>query len=181
MATIPSTASRTLFAAGTPTYRFVSVNGESPLFEKVRNVFLTSIAPLYGNQDKALGQIYESSDRTCELLLDESDDPKGILVYKNDVQDEFADEGIENSLEIKTLMVVNPTENSGKGFGRRLMGRIIHIAEEKMSAGIHVTVSEEAEGPKEYFEHYGFNAVKTWEGRYAEGVREYLLFKSLKS
>jgi len=159
--------------------KFVCVNSESIFFAKVKQIFTESIAPLYGSQDKAINQIYESTDRTCELLLDNADDPKGILVYKNALQDEFADHGIKNSLEIKTLMVVKPKENSGKGFGRQLIERINDIATEKVSDGIHVTVSQNAEGPKTFFEHFGFKTVMEWESRYAKGVKEYLLFKSV--
>lgn len=144
--------------------------------EVVSEIFQRILLPLYGSQEKALKQIGEGADRRCYLLY-EGEIPVGVIVFKTVLSNEFASFGIKNSIEIKTLFVVNSEENSGKGLGTDLVKKVIAEAE-ALKLGhesLHVTVSESKGDSLKFFKKKGFNVVHSWKGRYKEGVTEYLL------
>jgi hypothetical protein len=92
---------------------------------------------------EALQKIVKGRDRECEVLVDKtSRKVLGILVYKTAPSMEYIQYGARNALELKTLFVVNPAKNSGKGIGSELENRINEIAREKFD-NLQVTVSEE--------------------------------------
>ena len=155
---------------------FIRVHSQSSsgLFSVVRRVFETNLAPLYGNQDKALSQIVKGGDRKCELLMD-GQKAVGLILYKRDPQNEFQRYGIVESLELKTLSVIDPKENSGKGYGSALVDRVIAVARETFAKGVHVTVSNNADGSLLFFQRKGFVHITKWNGIYIKGVDEHLL------
>ena len=145
--------------------------------EIVSEIFHRILTPLYGSQEKAIRQIEESSDRHCYLLCNE-EFPAGILMFKTVLTNEFAEYGITNSVEIKSLFVDNAAQNSGRGLGSCLIDKL----KEEVSRlalgenGIHVTVSETKEDSLAFFKKKNFSIVHAWKDRYLPGVTEYLLF-----
>jgi ribosomal protein S18 acetylase RimI-like enzyme len=140
------------------------------LFHKV-------IEPLYGDQSSALLKIAKAEDRTCEVLLAD-DTILGIVVYKNFPISEFAD----NSLEIKTLFVVDAENNSHKGIGSKLVQRVEEVAKMRgIFENIVVTVSEEKPQSIEFFKRKGFEVIKICPDKYKKGMKEYVFCKSLKN
>jgi len=71
---------------------FVEVSKEHPLFPQVEELFNQIIAPLYSDQTNALNKIGEAQDRKCQLLM-ENGEIRGVLVYKSQPNNEFAQVG----------------------------------------------------------------------------------------
>ncbi|KKL87608.1 hypothetical protein LCGC14_1933020, partial [marine sediment metagenome] len=153
--------------------------GPSIEFEIVKKAFESQIAPLYGSQEQALSKIQTAKDRNSEILFDGAK-AVGLLVYKNELQDEFKKLGVEDSLEIKTLIVIDPKINSNKGYGSLLINRIIEVAKEKLAKNIHVTVSANAQTSLEFFKKKKFEIIEKWEDKYIKGCTECLLKLSLE-
>ncbi len=154
---------------------FVKVDGSSSYFSRVERVFREVLAPLYGDQSKMVSLIKSCEDRQCELLLADGA-AVGLIVYKKLLQNEFAEFGVMNSLELKTLLLIDSKENSGKGYGTELINRVKKVAGEKCASGVHVTVSEEVKTSQRFFRHKGFSVLQAWEGRYKSDVKEFLFF-----
>lgn len=160
-----------------PNREFVVVNNSTPdLMKVVAEIFHRILTPLYGNQDKAIGQIALSTDRVCHLLL-ENNTPVGVLVYKTSPSDEFQEFGVEKSIEVKSLFVDDAGKNSGKGLGSTLVTKLIQEVSKitETHLGTHVTVSETKQESLVFFRKKGFQIVHQWKDRYIRGVTEYLL------
>jgi hypothetical protein len=54
----------------------------------VQKVFENVLAPLYGDQSLQFGKAIANLDRTCETLC-LNDEPVGLLIFKNSLQNEF--------------------------------------------------------------------------------------------
>lgn len=145
--------------------------------DDVRSIFEEVLVPLYGSQEKAVGQIQDSSDRKCFLLY-ENRDPVAVLQFKSVPTNEFSDFGVTDSMEIKSLFVYRPDCNSGKGLASRLVEKLkVELPRLGIDFnGIHVTVSEKVDDSMLFFKKKGFNIVHTWDGRYQAQVKEHLLF-----
>ncbi len=165
------------FGGSAPAERqFIQVTKENGYLPVVRRIFEEILTPLYGSQEKALNQIGRGEDRLCYLLY-ENKEPLGVIVFKRVLSDEFAEVGIEKSVEIKSLFLVNSASNSGKGLGSALLNK---IAEEvfRLNLGhksFHVTVSETKRESLIFFLNRGFSINQLWLGKYQKGTREYLL------
>jgi WD40 repeat protein len=160
-----------------PKREFFPVGGKHlERMEVIAEIFNRILTPLYGSQEKAIGQIRESRDRSCFLLY-EDDCPKGVLVFKTVLSDEYADVGVTKSVEVKSLFVDNSVHNSGKGLGSALVDKLKEEVEklDLNHSGIHVTVSETKEESLMFFRKKGFSIAHAWQDRYIKGVTEYLL------
>jgi len=171
-----------LFSAPAPqNSQFVSVDGNSPFFNRLTQLFEEVIEPLYGDQSSALQKIALSQDRTCELLIEKlkgEDKILGVLIYKNFPVEEFSSYGIHSALEIKTLFVVNPIENSGRGIGTKLIEQVSnHAKNNGPFENIVVTVSETKQDALGFFKHKGFKVTDTWADAYQKDTTELLLSK----
>lgn len=148
----------------------------------VAMIFNEVLEPLYGSQAKAIKQIEDSTDRACFLLYenDSYSKPVAVLVFKTNTSDEFEEIGVRNSIEIKSLFVYRPNENSGKGYATMLVDKLKrelhHQMESGIIDGIHVTVSEKVQESLVFFSKKDFAIVHTWDGRYLDGIKEHLLF-----
>lgn len=161
--------------------QFISLEKDRSKFEIVKEIFEKMIRPVYGEIAYTLEKIRKSLDRRCEFLV--SKDFKqhfGLLIYKTALTDEFAELGISKSLEIKTLLVINPQNNSGKGIGSALLKRVEAIAGQLHANSLHVTISEIRPEALKFFQKNHFKVRVAWPDRYKNGVTEYLLSKSLK-
>lgn len=166
-----------LSLSGPPRKFFYPVGGEH--LEKmgvISEIFNRILTPLYGSQDKAIEQIRESKDRKAFLMYEE-EVPVGVLVFKTVLSDEFAQQNIRKSVEIKSLFVDQSSQNSGRGLGSALVDKLKEEVE-KMGLGhegIHVTVSETKQESLFFFQKKGFQIAHAWKDRYIKGVTEYLL------
>lgn len=149
------------------------VVGGSDTFKLLTEVFERTLQPLYGSQGAALSKIASGKDRTCYLLFD-NDEAVGVLVYKNAPSNEFQKFGIVNSLEVKSLFLIDPEKHSGRGLGSVLLDKVITAAKALQMQSIHVTVSEKAQGSHEFFSKKQFQVIKTFDSLYQKGVKEYL-------
>jgi len=165
-----------LFAPLTRT--FAPVNFGDSNWQTVLENFNTVIAPIYGNQANALDKIAQKKDRICELLFKEKI-PVGLLVYKNILSNEHSQYGINQSIEVKTLMVIDSNNNSGKGLGTDLINRVQSVAETLKAQYIHVTVSETKEDALAFFQKKNFKTQYAFDSLYKKGVTEYLLARPI--
>ena len=146
------------------------------LMEDIRKVFDEVLEPLYGSQKKAIHQIEESLDRVLWVLCHDSI-PVGVLQYKTIPSNEFEMYGIRNSLEVKSLFVCNPTQNSGKGYATQLLEKL--KAELTILSlpcdSIHLTVSGNVPSSLYFFLKKGFLIKHTFLDRYHRGSVEHLV------
>lgn len=162
---------------------FYPVDGKShEKIQVITDIFNRVLTPLYGPQDKAIEQIKESKDRRAFILYQDFA-PKAVLVFKTVLSSEYAEFGVKDSIEIKSMFVDHPEVNSGKGLGSALMNKLFdEVARLPVSPkGIHVTVNDEKKDSLEFFMKKKFNIVHSWENRYVEASVEHLLFRSLEA
>lgn len=139
-------------------------------------VFQHVLAPIYGDQTAALKKIMAAEDRTCRMLY-EGEEPRGIVVYKDQPSQECAQRGIRNSFEIKTLCLLDPCNQSGKGLGKALLQHCIETAKKVEAAAIHVTVNDTKPESLSFFQKNGFQVLEKKPGHIGT---EYVLQKRLK-
>lgn len=158
---------------------FHQVTAGSPYMDALREIFEAILTPLYGSQEKALGQIALAKDRVCYLLY-ENNRPVGVIAFKTVLSDEFEAYGVTKSVEIKSLFVVESSQNSGRGVGTALWNevaekvRALHLNENSL----HVTVSETKRESLLFFLKKGFQIKHAWYGKYSDNTLEYLLARS---
>jgi len=158
---------------------FVEVNGTSEHFPLVKDQFEKVLQPIYGIHARLLNGIESSSDRKCLLLL-ANQTPVGILVFKTDITEVRRDSKYTaGCFVIKTLFLINSTDNSDKGYGSRLIAKAIKEATERHATSMYVTVSESAPDALKFFQKKGFKIEKEIEGKFKPGVMEYVLTKTL--
>ncbi len=116
---------------------FIKVSSNSAHFSTVQRFFKKMLAPIYGDQNKAIAQIKAGLDRVCEVML-KYDNPVGLVVYKKKLQNEY---GLKNALELKSLFLFNPVKNSRQGYGSRLFKKIDEIARDMGTNLIYCTAS----------------------------------------
>lgn len=148
--------------------------GREQRLEIVRHFFNTILDRIYGSQASALAKIETlPSDRTCRLMYD-GKIPVGLLVVKKAPTDEF----FLNSLEIKTLAVLN-TAPSRRGYGSALLNKAEEIAKEAQANSIHVTVNSTVPESLAFFKNKGFVETRSLSNLGKEGTRESLFVKML--
>lgn len=128
--------------------------------------FRRQLEPLYGSQDEALHKIFQVQDRTASVIINDSDVVAGVLVHKNETTSEY---GIVDGLEIKTLMLVDPQLNGGKGYGAALIHCAEVYAEGIDAASLFVTVSHDKPESVAFFEKHGFSHHLNLEDAYRVG------------
>ena len=158
--------------------QFLLISRINPYAGIVTKLFQGRIAQIYGEQTLPLGRIFRNNDRACELLFDE-EHPVGCIVYKLKVTNEFEREGIHDSLEIKTLVVINFQKQSRKGYGSFLEARIAEKAKQLGAKGIHVMVSNWCQDSLNFFKKRQYKIVKTFESKYQRDMLEFLHYKPL--
>jgi GNAT superfamily N-acetyltransferase len=158
----------------------------------------TVLFPLYGSQEESLEKCIRDGDRKTWLLFERSGtgtgtgtspntgEPVGILIYKIVPTKEHAEKytrrgrrRLDQSLEIKTLFLVNSAERSGKGYGSVLLQKALQAGRLMGATTVHVTVSERVPSAKMFFEKNDFSIVEEMGDKYLEGVTEYLLARDL--
>lgn len=171
-----------LSALAAPQREFFHVSSASPQSMNVlTRIFEQILTPLYGSQKKALEQIGKGEDRTCFLLY-EQNRPVGVIAFKTILSDEFKEFNVENSIEIKSLFVVDSSQNSGKGIGSQLFQKVEEEADRLGLGhkGFHVTVSHTKKESLVFFLRKGFKIAHAWPGKYTSDGIEYLLSRSAR-
>ena len=102
------------------------------------------------------------------------DNPLGIIVYKNKLQNEYE---LNNALELKTLFLLNPDKNSGRGLGSSLFQRINEVAQEKAANIIYCTASSKVENSIKCAFKNGYKIARILEQNKNQTL--YLLIKEL--
>lgn len=116
----------------------------------VDNVFSEYIEKIYGNQNDAKEKIFLAVDRTT-LLFFESNEPAGLLVYKNQADDEY---GLNfPSREIKTFWIA--PKFRGKGLGKRFFSTFIKTS---TSFPLRVAIRETKLEVIDFFQKFDFVA-----------------------
>ncbi len=147
--------------------------------EIVTSYFNKLIKPIYGNQNKAVDKIKMGNDRFCEILLFDNE-PAGILVYKKNLVNKFKNIPFEASLEIKTLLLTNPSKFSGISLASKLVARAKQVAKKLGANNLIVTVSSSKPESIIFFLKKGFSVAKVFKNLYLQGKDEYLLvYKNL--
>lgn len=146
------------------------------LWQALTKIFKEVLEPLYGPQESALKKIAEGKDRKC-FLLHAGETPVGVLAFKTFLSKEFEEYGIKNSIEIKSLFVVDADQNSGRGIGSALLAKALEEIEKlKVDAqAIHVTVSETKKESLQFFLKKGFVRKYFCVNRYAKNIKEHVL------
>jgi ASC-1-like (ASCH) protein len=158
-------------------YEFVAVANHDSYYKSVKRAFKDTVEKLYGDQTTAIQKIKESEDRKC-LVLVENGSPVAILVYKVKPTSEFSRYDIENSLEVKTFMLINPDSKDSEGHFVKLYSEVVDIAKQIHASGIHVTVSEKVTWTMSFLKKMGFKICRYWKDKYVQGG-EYLLCKQV--
>jgi len=155
-------------------YEFVAVANHDCYYKCVKRAFNDIVEKLYGDQTTAIQKIKKSEDRKCIVLV-ENGSPVAILVYKVKPTSEFSRYDIENCLEVKTFMLINPDSKDSEGHFVKLYSKVVDIAKQIHASGIHVTVSEKVTWTMSFLKKMGFNIYRNWKDKYVQGVTEYLL------
>lgn len=158
-----------------PSTYFKRVRHKKDRMAVVKIFFEKTIAPIYGNQNGMLKKIEEGKDRKCRLLYSSDKNPIGVVVWKSKLNDVIS----KNSLKIKTLALIDPEKNSGKGFGSCLLKKIEKVANEKKASHITVSVSGKAPNALAFFKHKGFKIVKEEKNLYKKNVTEFFLSRKI--
>jgi len=156
-------------------YEFVVVANHDGYYQSVKRTFEDTVEKWYGDQTTAIEKIKKSEDRQC-LVLVENGSPVAILVYKVNPTSEFSRYDIENSLEVKTFMLINPDSKDSERHFVKLYSKVVDIAKQTHASGIHVTVSEKVTWTMSFLKKMGLKIRRCWKDRYVPGVREYVLY-----
>ena len=159
-----------------PTPSFRIVDDQCKHFPNVVSTFNERIRPIYGSQESALEKVGKGQDRVCEMLFDNGA-PKAFIVYKKAVNTQ--DVPSKKTLELKTLIVMNPEVDSGKGYGSILAARVEQVAKDRLADGVFVTVSSEKQDALSFFKKKGFTTQKACPDLYKPGSTEEFLFLNL--
>lgn len=134
-----------------------------------------NILPIYGDQAKIfLERVKAGKDRTCEFLVC-CGRLVGLLIYKNQLSNEFNNFGIQNGFELKTTFLIEQKVKTSGLFLRLLMGRAAQMALQKNSSCIFGTVSAKKPEVLKVMHKLGFTIIHTFKNKYIENVDEYLI------
>lgn len=154
--------------------QFVKISVDSTYLVAVERCFSDIVTPIYGNQQEALKKIKDGKDRACEIML-ANDSPRGFIVYKSSLQDEY---GIHNGFELKTLLLLDPFNDSRNGWGSQLFRRVDDIAYRKKANIIYCTASSRLESSIKCAQKNGYGIAQILEKNKNQTV--YLLTKELQ-
>ena len=143
---------------------FVTVNdgSESRLMPFVKEVLSKHIVPVNGSE-QTLALIQNSDDWRCEVLLTTSDPesapppvPRALIAYKLQPTDRHSSFGLNKSVEVNALWLVDPLKSRGKGYRSALLSRVVKYARSIGSDTVHVTVHDIEKDTRNFFRDKGF-------------------------
>lgn len=163
-------------ANGHSELHFEPVEKKSELFPVIKEE-LQKRTLVYGEQETTLKKLEEGSDRSCELLLKDAK-PVTLLIYKTNPISKTENVEVINSFEVKTFLPID--KSSISKYLSKTLDRAIEIAKEKQAENIHLTCSEREKPTFNFLINNNFKVCETWDGKYVDGVKEFLMYKSLK-
>ncbi|MCB1073398.1 MAG: hypothetical protein KDK96_09920 [Chlamydiia bacterium] len=101
----------------------------------------------------------ERTDRRCEVLLLDQENPLGFIVYKKALREDL--EEAPSSFEIKSFEILDSVHSLGKNYQKLLLDRVIKLAKRAFSNNIILEVSESNKFIN-FFKSNEFNVIKTW-------------------
>jgi ASC-1-like (ASCH) protein len=149
-------------------YSFLNIDRNSPHVKKVEKVF----------KEYALSFEKISSDNNlrCEALF-YSDQLKGLIVYKKNLQNPFKKKEVVNSLCLQTFIVLESNKDLMKSCETTLLKRVTTLAQRAFAQSIH-TITTESSQTLQTLERNDFKIIKTWES-VVKGETEHLLTLTL--
>ena len=133
---------------------------------RFEELFRQQLEPLYGDQSSALSRIANGEDRTA-YVIGCTANPLGVLVIKDTVTTEEYKAVTVRGVEIKTLTLFNPDQNSGRGLASRLIEKAVgHCQEIDPESPIFVTVASDKPESRAFFTKHGFKIVTEVNGAY---------------
>ena len=152
--------------------KFINLKQQPVFFNKIATAFKLLIEPKYGPQKKALEKIKIGFDRECEIFF-VKDVPKGIIVYKSKLQNEF---GLRDAFELKTLLLFDRLND--KGLGKELFLRANFVAKNMGAKYIFCTISDKNPNLFNSLQRDGWHVLKKEKSE--DNVYDvYVLFKQL--
>ena len=160
---------------------FEELDRSSPHHDKILVETMNKhIAPLYGDQESSIKKILNATDRKC-LLMNDEQTPVGLLVFKTSPSNEYANFKIINSLEIKTFVLINPEQQSRKGYGKNMLEKLLQLAsQDDKVESIHVCVSEQRIDSLNFFKKNNFEPVAKLWSKFRKNEDEILLQRRIK-
>ena len=101
-------------------------------------------------------------------------------MIKTIVNNEFFDVGVNNTIEIKALFVIDPEIRKGKGYGSKLYQEALKIANQTGADNLAVTISCNKTESLAFFTRKDFEIRKDMPDKYIQGKTEYLIIKKIK-
>lgn len=144
------------------------------LIRLLEEYFKENIQPLYGDQRAFLDKIKEGKDRTCEFLFC-NNKPVGVLIYKNQLSDEFAESGILQGLELKTVFLLEKRKKTAGLFLYYLLSHAANLTLDKQGICMFGTVSSQKPDVLKVMCKMGFKIIEMFKDKYIKGVDEYLI------
>lgn len=149
--------------------------GREERFKVVQDLFTRFIVPMYGPQEDFIKKIQSGEDHVCRLLYNR-DVPVGLIVFKRALSNQYSLHKVMDSLEISTLCLTDPATFSGRGYGTKLLDRILEVAKDLDAQSVHTTVNEASKDAVAFFQKKQFRIAHTFNAP----ERKFLLVRSLK-
>jgi hypothetical protein len=162
-------------------YYFKVLSPDQPEFDYSVKVLTENLDPIYGvnSTARALDKMINKRDRTCEVYY-EKDIPRGMIIFKNELSNEYSEYGIVNGYEEKTTLPIIPEDRTirlamRKKVMERLLNRAAFNAINMKADCFFGTVAEEKGGTLKLLIRLGFEVAHTFKDKFKPGVDEYLL------
>ncbi|MGE0198268.1 MAG: hypothetical protein AB7S94_05860 [Simkaniaceae bacterium] len=101
----------------------------------------------------------ERTDRRCEVLLLDQENPLGFIVYKKALREDL--EEAPSSFEIKSFEILDSVHSLGKNYQKLLLDRVIKLAKRTFANNIILEASESNKFIN-FFKSNEFSVIKTW-------------------
>jgi len=140
--------------------------GDRSQLREIANKYL---APIYGNQDKALNEWITGEGYKTVFVLEVANQIADLLSLKRNPS--------KNYVKISTLLVVHEFQKNK--LGNLLLTRSVEFAREEKVNRLVVTVSETVPDSVIFFLKNGFNILHCETGKYKRGVVEFIMERGL--
>lgn len=159
-----------------PKISFVMLQPDNrEMVQFVLNHIKENIGPNYPNLIEAsLEKIRNMQDRACELMF-LGTTLAGFIIYKTATSNEFADYGIQNGFELKTVCTNEKLQKSLGLIGAELFSQAGKRAIEMGATCIFGTISSNKPKVLKFTLNRGFKIKATFEKKYLQTADEFLV------
>jgi hypothetical protein len=162
-------------------FYFKILSPQDSEFEVSMKALRNVLDPIYGENviSQLVHKLVHNNDRVCEIYYENSI-PKGLIIFKNFLSNEYADWGVKNGYEQKTTLPMIPEDRTTRlAMRKKIMERLLHRAANnalQMNAECFFgTVNEVKGGTLKLLFRLGFELVHTFKDKFHPGVDEYLI------